>query len=627
MEYSHHSNARELLTLTAISLDYDQFRALNNIQFTLGHSEVHAIVGEHGAGKSSLGMIISGVLQPQSGLITFDGKEYRPLTLNTARRLGIEMVHQHKLSLSECFTVAENLFLTTASFNKLARKHEMVAAATSFLSQYEVDLDPLIPVKKLNVSERIFVDILKHIYPGPRLLILDEALEKLPSATFNKIVSILMDLKRKGTSILLITHRIDDIYNLANRVSIIKHGEILLTDEVKNMDKINLIKMAYTQISAEQNVDDLNKEFYQLLKYNEAILQHLPVNLIVTDNENRIKMVNDYCKHHFQLNETSYLNVPLAQFFSSTNDEASKLIEHAFSFNEEKMFYQVPITFNEIETISNIKTFPIYDGTFLIGNIIIIEDITEYDRLQKQVMLSEKLASVGLLAAGVAHEINNPLEIIYTYLSYVKYRFRAPEFHKVVDTIHEQISSIANIVSNLRSFSDSNTMINEEIEINEEIRNMLNLIKHNAKYKHITIHFEPYQHDLAIRANKHEIKQVILNLLKNSFEAMPSGGEIFIKTTQIRENGSNFAQMTFKDTGTGICDENPNNIFLPFYSTKKGGENNLGLGLSVSYSIIKKYNGTISVENIENAGCQFIITLPQSLYSVEGRVRRLKIED
>jgi signal transduction histidine kinase/ABC-type multidrug transport system ATPase subunit len=613
MEYSHQNNTEELLRLTNISLDYGQFRALNNIHFSLGYSEVHAIVGEHGAGKSSVGMVISGILQSQSGFITFEEKEYHSLTLNAARKLGIEMVHQHVLSLNERVTVAENLFLTTAPYNTLARKHKMLEAATAFLSQYDIDLDPLIRIKNLNLPERIFVDILKHLYANPRLLILDEALEKLSSDALNKVIDMLMSLKQAGMSVLFITHRIDDIYHLADRVSIIKNGEILLTEEVKNIDKINLIKMAYTQISADPQVTDLNKEFYQLLKYNEAILQNLPVNLIVTDNKNRIKMVNEHCKQSFRLTEASYLNVHIEELFSSDNAEADRLIKRAFSFQKEKMFYQVPITVNNINITSNIKTFPIYDGTFLIGNIIIIEDMTEYDRLQKQVVLSEKLASVGLLAAGVAHEINNPLEIIYTYLSYVKYRFRAPEFHKVIDTVHEQISSIANIVSNLRSFSDDNTIINEEIEINNEIQTMLNLIKHNAKYKHIMIRFEPYEHELLIRANRHEIKQVILNLLKNSFEAMPSGGEIFIKTTQITEDGAEFVQMIFKDTGPGIYDENPANVFLPFYSTKKGQENNLGLGLSVSYGIIKKYNGTISVENIDSSGCQFTIKFPQSL--------------
>jgi signal transduction histidine kinase len=270
------------------------------------------------------------------------------------------------------------------------------------------------------------------------------------------------------------------------------------------------------------------------------------------------------------------------------------------------------MTLNQTTIISNLKTFPIYDGTFLIGHIIIIEDITEYDQLQKQVILSEKLASVGLLAAGVAHEINNPLGIIANYLSYIKYTFYDQKLHEAIDNVHEEIASIANIVSNLHTFSDNKPLTIEDLDINELIRSMLHLVQHNAKSKQITIHFEPYDHDLTISANKNEIKQVILNLLKNSFEAMPSGGEIVIKTTLLPEHEANVVQMTFQDTGPGIGDENPNNIFLPFYSTKKGQEHNLGLGLSVSYGIIKKYNGTISVRNLENAGCQFTIKIPQS---------------
>jgi signal transduction histidine kinase/ABC-type branched-subunit amino acid transport system ATPase component len=610
MDFRYHYNPRELLKLTDITLDYGQVRALRNIHLILGYSECHAIVGEHGAGKSSLGTIISGALKPQSGLITFEGKKYRALTLTIAQKLGIKMVHQHIPTLNDQFTVAENLFLTTAPFNILKWKYKTVKAARSLLQQYGVDINPLTPVAKLNLSDRMLIDILKHLHTNPRLLILDESLEKLSSASLNKMLNILMDLKQAGMSILLITHRIDDIYHLADRVSIIRNGEILVTDEVKNIDKINLIKMAYTQISAEPALGDLNQEFYQLLKYNEAILRNLPINLIVTDNENRIKMVNEYCKHYFRLEKTSYLNVPLEQLVSSTNDAVLKLIKSASSVTEEKILYQVPITFNQNNIIGNIKIFPIYDGTFLIGNIIILEDVTEYDQLQKQVMLSEKLASVGLLAAGVAHEINNPLGIIYNYLSYIKYHFPDTTLHEAIDNVHEEIASIANIVSNLHAFSDNKPLTIEDIDIHELICSMLNLIKHSAQSKHITIHFDPCQHDLAIRANKNEIKQVILNLLKNSFEAMPSGGDIYIETFKIRENGSNFVQMRFKDTGPGICDENPNNIFLPFYSTKKGQENNLGLGLSVSYGIIKKYNGMISVENLDNTGCQFVINIP-----------------
>ncbi len=152
----------------------------------------------------------------------------------------------------------------------------------------------------------------------------------------------------------------------------------------------------------------------------------------------------------------------------------------------------------------------------------------------------------------------------------------------------------------------------KKFDVNHLIRNILNLIQFHARYQQIEIHFEPCEADLSIQANKNEIKQVLLNLFKNSFEVMPAGGEIFIRTLLVNANGEPLAQIQFKDTGPGISDENPDNIFLPFYSTKKGQEHNLGLGLSVSYGIIKKYRGTIAVENLDSTGCRFTITLPQS---------------
>ncbi len=601
----------DLLTFEGVTLDYGQFRALNDIHFAIGASTIHAIVGEHGAGKSSLAMILNGLVKPQSGLIRFDRREYRALTVELSFQAGIRTVHQHALSLHEHFSVAENLFLTSGRFfERLSWRYKIYQRAQAFLRDYAVDIAPSTLVKDLSLSDRILVDMLKQISGRPKLLILDEALEKLSSVSLKKAVNMLVRLKEAGMAVLLITHRIDDIYELADMVSVMKNGEVLVTDRVRNIDKLNLIKMAYIQLSDEEHVGNLNREFYQLLKYNEAILRHLPVNLIVMDDARRIKMVNDFCKQNFGLNKASYFNTPLEQILASANADVMAHIHIAPPV--ETTFYQIPLSLNNIPMIGNLKIFPIYDGAMLIGQILIIEDVSEFDRLQKQVILSEKLASVGLLAAGVAHEINNPLEIIYTYLSFMKYKFRSPEFHEALDTLHEQIAHIAGIVSNLLSFSDKNAIQSEEIELNSEIRAMLKLIKHNAGYQHIKIRFEPHPQELFVNANRHEIKQVILNLLKNSFEAMPSGGQISIKTDALQSEGASWAQMTFHDTGPGIADDNPNNIFLPFYSTKKGKENNLGLGLSVSYNIIKKYHGTISAQNIEQSGCQFVISLPQS---------------
>ena len=393
-------------------------------------------------------------------------------------------------------------------------------------------------------------------------------------------------------------------------MTILRNGEIILTDSVTNIDKINLIKLCYTQMSGSDDIENY-QDFNQLLRYNEAILQKLPINLLVSDNENRIKMINDHGKLYFKLDKAAYRNLFLEDLFTEGNENALNQIKSAFSEKKEKTFYNIPIVVDANKTITNIRILPIYDGAFLIGNITIIEDISKQEQLRQQVILSEKLASVGILAAGVAHEINNPLEIIYNHLNFMKFHVDREKLYETISNIEEELSDIKQIVSNLISFSDSNKMVNEEFELNELIGSIINLIRFNAKNKRILIEYTPADHPIHITANMNEIKQVVLNLLKNSFEASVEGGTIWINTSRVTISEAPFACITFEDKGIGIEDENPDNIFLPFYSTKKGNDANLGLGLSVSYGIIKKYKGNISVKNLKGAGCKFTITLPQ----------------
>ena len=136
--------------------------------------------------------------------------------------------------------------------------------------------------------------------------------------------------------------------------------------------------------------EDLDQEFYHLLKYNEAILRICPINLLVTDPAHRIKLVNDYCRQYFRLETDAYENLPVTQLVQSPSAEVTRLLAPQEASRTSQTFYQAPLTINAVRIIGNIKTFPIYDGTFLIGRIIIIEDMTEYDHIQKQLFLSEK---------------------------------------------------------------------------------------------------------------------------------------------------------------------------------------------------------------------------------------------
>lgn len=605
------ANAAPFIRFENVYFSYGPIIALDGVNLSLHKGEIHALVGEHGAGKSSLAMILSGELHPGSGQVLLNDKPLSLHHVKNALKLGIKMVYQNIL-LNDHFSVAESLFFANHIANRgmWVSKRRMVDAASLFFKKYGIGIDPSLGVRSLNLAERTVVDIARSLLTATTFLIIDEGLDNLTAEYHRKISEMLREKVREGMGVLLITHKIEDIYDIADKVSIMRNGRMLATSEVYNIDKMSLLRLTYTQMNRDTEGGDF-RDFHNLLKYNEAILKFLPINLIVTDADNKIELVNDNCKQYFGIKER-YYKTPFSSMFGLANATVYEMLLEALATQKEHTFYRVTMTIAKNEVITNIKTLPILDRETLIGNIIIIEDISEFEKLQDRLILSEKLASVGLLAAGVAHEINNPLEIIYNYLAFLRLNLSDDELLKVIDIIQEEIALISGIISNLVSFSDHPSMENEVVDIAGIIEETLNLLRFNAEYRKIILSFKQEKKKVLVRLNQNEFKQVILNLIKNSFEAMPEGGEIKIATFISDTPNGRKATLTVRDTGSGIAEAHLKNIFLPFYSTKQGQENNLGLGLSISYSIVQRYGGKVSAMNNPDRGCTFIVEFPAS---------------
>lgn len=598
-----------VIRLTNVDVRFGSLDILKNINMTLNSSETHAIVGEHGAGKTSICRVLCGLLQPSRGTISINGIVQHDYSLQTAQNLGIEYVSQHN-PLFNNFTIADNLFAgpRTSGTTFFREQKRINARANEFLQSLNMELDPQISVSKLKLADRVLVDILKHIRLETRLLILDEALQKLTSNDQIKIIDKLKELKHRGMAILFVTHRIDDIYNLADVVSVIKNGELLLSESVMNIDKINLIKLAYTQIG-NTNLTHVTRDYYRLLKYNAAVLEELPINLIVIDPGKNIMLLNSHAQSYFSISQEDAIGLHLKTLFKG-NERAYEVTSYGIDEKKAENFYHIPLLVGKEERIVNIRVNPIRDVSFIIGYSIFLEDVTEEEHLRRQITLSENLSSIGLLSAGVAHEINNPLEILLNSLEYLKHRDTEKDNSQILQDMEEEIRAISDIIGNLITFSAQQKKDNEKVNLNILITGLLRLLRFNAELNNIQIHFIPSVKMTEILANKTEIRQVILNLLKNSIEAMPEGGTIIIETGISGSEKNAKISLRLSDTGTGIPEEDIDDIFLPFFTSKQGNGLSQGLGLSVSYGIIKKYQGDILVRNKEEGGCEFIIQIP-----------------
>ncbi len=464
-------------------------------------------------------------------------------------------------------------------------------------------------IKNLTLSERALVAILSKIKNNPKVLILDESLDKLSVEYYQILKTLLKKLKDEGCCIIIMTHKIDWAFDISDRISIIRDGTNILTEYIQSISRMQIIKMAYTQFSVTPQSEDSSDSFYQLIKYNEAILENLPVNLIILNNKGVLKLANRYFVSNFNMELKDLVDKPGKVILGKTVDTTKNTILAQLSNTREQTLYHLSLNINDVKGIYNIHYSPVFDGTEKIGSMLIFYDITEYDYLQQDHHLSEKLSSVGLLSAGVAHEINNPLDIISNYLTNIRFRFNDPELHKIVNQLSKQVTYINKIVSNLQNFSNLEKVTPADININDLVKEMIDLLCVNAKLKDITINLIEKDKNNTVNINENEFKQALLNIIKNSFESIHRDGNIDISIERSFVNKEPFLELLIQDTGEGV--DISKDYFTPFYSTKSHNGVNTGLGLSLVYGIVKKYHGTISIQNrTDSTGCIVKMAFP-----------------
>ncbi len=258
-------------------------------------------------------------------------------------------------------------------------------------------------------------------------------------------------------------------------------------------------------------------------------------------------------------------------------------------------------------------------ATVAIENARLYQDLS---RAKVQMQRADRLAALGTLTAGLAHEIRNPLVAIKTFTQLLPTRFDDTEFrdHFLKVTAGE-VDRIASLVTELLDFArPSQPKLNSE-DLNQVVEKMALLVNTESHKKNIRILKDLYASLPFVTLDREQIKQVLLNILLNAVDATPENGTISVSTRPLTRNGYlGYVQVTIADTGKGISEEDLEKVFTPFYTTKHTGS---GLGLSISHQIVQEHQGTIEVESKQNVGTTFRINLPVNPSLMEkGRQRR-----
>jgi signal transduction histidine kinase len=247
-------------------------------------------------------------------------------------------------------------------------------------------------------------------------------------------------------------------------------------------------------------------------------------------------------------------------------------------------------------------------GDAVDGTILLLEDITERVRLEEQLQISEKMASIGLLAAGVAHEVNTPLTGISSFTQMLL-DGADPTDPKtaLLEKIEKQTFRAAKIVNSLLNLSRPAPVTNEpiEVDLNAVVGDVFALLEHQFEVGKIKVRRELTSASLPVLGIEHQLQQVFLNLFLNARDAMPRGGWLTVTTR--RDGARAIAEVS--DTGSGIPVEHLARIYDPFFTTKAIGRGT-GLGLSISYGIVRDHDGSIECDSAVGQGTRFVLALP-----------------
>ncbi|MDZ7697538.1 MAG: ATP-binding protein [Deltaproteobacteria bacterium] len=349
------------------------------------------------------------------------------------------------------------------------------------------------------------------------------------------------------------------------------------------------------------------RELQDTSAFFEKLVTHLPAGLVATDARHSISFCNEAAERLLGKTASAlqgkHLKAaldPRLFLLLERVAEGGTIIEEEMELNLNDR-HSVPVRLSAARIVNE-------EGIF-VGSILILRDVKEVRLLQEQIRRKEKLAAVGELAAGIAHEIRNPLSSIKGMASYFKAKYaNETDDREAAEVMVEEVDRLNRVISELLEFARPSQLSLKSTDLNEVVTHSLRLIEQDVKQKAIQVIRDEAEHLPPVTLDADRFTQCLLNLYLNSIQAMAQGGSLFIRTAFDPETRTFTIEV--EDTGAGIDPANVSKIFDPYFTTKGTGT---GLGLAIVHKIIEAHNGTIKVRSTPGKGTVFTLMLPGTL--------------
>lgn len=579
-----------LLQMRDIHARYGPHDALKGVDFDLSAGEIHGLVGEHRAGKSTLIKVIGGAIPKTQGSILLNGKPFQALSPKMAIQQRIGIMYQ-VVNVPASLNAVEYVFAgreLTHWYGTLDQPR-MIRETEALFARLNVRIPLDVPLALLPEAKQLMVELARVLASDPEIIIFDEISGRLTPQEMETIYTLLADLKQHGKSVIYISHNLDEIFKFADRVTILRNGYRVGTEEVRELDKVKLMRLTYSFMLSREELENENRELYWLKKYNETIIKNLPEGVIILDSHHQISIANDAAIRILELGHIDARQQPIAQIL-----HPDALVEAPEILSQIQR--REPHTWDAVaygcERILKIHVFPFEDDDYQFqGTILLIEDVSKETYFNEYLSRTEKIASVAELAAGVAHEINNPLGIIQNYVAILKDRHTEPDDCEKLTKIEKELRRIVEIIETLLSFSRPKKTPLARLNLVTVLDETILLLTHKFKEKQVALTWSKPPQDALVLGEENRLKQVFINLIINSIEAVAAHGVIEIALDVRPQDG--YVEVSITDNGAGIPEEVRGKIFDPFFTTK-AGKKNAGLGLSICQHIIEAHHGLIT---------------------------------
>jgi len=408
-------------------------------------------------------------------------------------------------------------------------------------------------------------------------------------------------------------------------------GDFLSSDDVELLTTLaGYVSIAVENARLYSSLQHKVEEYERLKEFSENIVESINVGILAVDLNDCVESWNTQIERLTGIPRDAALGRPLAELFPAelceVFDQVRKQtgVRNIYKFVLPAPAIAVAASANGNANgngnghgngkqagpavhVLNLAIAPLVSKDLRqIGRLIIFDDVTDRDELERRLVQADKLSSIGLLAAGVAHEVNTPLAVISTYAQLLAKQISDDEQKsKLLDKIAKQTFRASEIVNSLLSFSRTSPTEFVEVDVSKVIHETLNLVEHQLRDSGVEVKLDSPPALPPVKGNAGKLQQVFLNLFLNARDAMDAGGTLAIHVWS--ENG--FARIDVADTGQGIAPEHLERIYDPFFTTK-AARKGTGLGLSVTYGIVREHGGSIEVESRPGAGSRFRVEFP-----------------